>query len=95
MHRIAILTAFVFALAALIFDSESSSADGRGGGRRAGDQRILSQLMQSVRSLDGSENNVANPSWGQVGGPYARNASPAYADGLSAMATGPGGPPVT
>ena len=35
-----------------------------------------------IESLDGSGNNVANPTWGQAGRPYARVAPAAYADGI-------------
>ncbi|HET6215257.1 MAG TPA: peroxidase family protein, partial [Micromonosporaceae bacterium] len=42
-----------------------------------------------VESLDGSGNNVANPTWGQSGRPYLRVAPTAYADGIAAAATGP------
>jgi hypothetical protein len=35
------------------------------------------------RSLDGSGNNLAHPSWGQVGRPYARVTPAAYADGVA------------
>ncbi|HEY7132913.1 MAG TPA: peroxidase family protein, partial [Candidatus Limnocylindrales bacterium] len=42
-----------------------------------------------TRSFDGSGNNVAHPTWGAAGQPYRRIAAPAYADGRSAMASGP------
>jgi hypothetical protein len=42
-----------------------------------------------TRTLDGSGNNVNNPTWGQAGTPYSRIAPPNYADGKSAMVTGP------
>jgi hypothetical protein len=41
------------------------------------------------RSLDGSGNNVANPTWGQTGTQYLRVAPPNYADGIGQMVSGP------
>jgi hypothetical protein len=41
------------------------------------------------RSFDGSDNNVAHPTWGAAGQAYRRIAPAAYADGRSAMASGP------
>jgi hypothetical protein len=43
----------------------------------------------SGRSLDGSGNNVANPTWGQAGTPYLRVTTPNYADGIAQMVSGP------
>jgi hypothetical protein len=43
----------------------------------------------SARTLDGSGNNVAHPTWGQAGTQYLRVAKPNYADGISTMVTGP------
>ncbi len=42
-----------------------------------------------VRSLDGSENNLAHPTWGQAGTSYQRLAPAHYADGVGAMVNGP------
>src|SRR5205814_1488041 len=42
-----------------------------------------------ARSLDGSGNNAAHPTWGQLGQPYLRVAPARYADGLSQMVSGP------
>ncbi|MFC6084505.1 peroxidase family protein [Sphaerisporangium aureirubrum] len=42
-----------------------------------------------VESLNGSGNNVANPTWGQGGTAYSRVAPARYADGVSAPRTGP------
>src|SRR6185436_14483633 len=42
-----------------------------------------------VESIDGSGNNVANPTWGQQGRPYLRVAPAAYADGISQPLGGP------
>src|SRR5262245_1473479 len=41
------------------------------------------------RTLDGSGNNVANPTWGQAGTRYLRVTSPNYADGIGKMVSGP------
>jgi hypothetical protein len=41
------------------------------------------------RSLDGSDNNVLHPSWGQVSQSYQRFAPPNYADGVGTMVSGP------
>jgi hypothetical protein len=43
----------------------------------------------SGRTLDGSGNNVAHPTWGQAGTQYLRVAKPNYADGISRMVSGP------
>jgi len=45
-------------------------------------------LPFEIRSLDGSGNNVANPTWGKVGLPYSRVTPAVYADGRSAMVPG-------
>src|SRR5262249_16504742 len=42
-----------------------------------------------AESLDGSGNNVANPSWGQAGRPYSRVGTAHYADGISQPMSGP------
>lgn len=42
-----------------------------------------------IQSLDGSRNNLANPTWGQAGLPYSRVAAPRYADGKSQPVAGP------
>jgi hypothetical protein len=42
-----------------------------------------------VQSLDGHGNNLAHPTWGQSGTNYSRVAPARYADGHSAMVTGP------
>lgn len=53
----------------------------------AGSQAVDAPLY---RSLDGSGNNLVNPSWGKAGTPYARVATPPlYADGKNAMQQGP------
>ncbi len=43
----------------------------------------------SIRSLDGSGNNLKHPDWGQTNTEYRRVAQPAYADGIHEPATGP------
>jgi hypothetical protein len=42
-----------------------------------------------VENLDGSANNVANPTWGQIGQQYPRVTAAAYQDGIGAIQTGP------
>jgi hypothetical protein len=46
-------------------------------------------LTFTPRSLDGSGNNLAHPTWGEVGTNYQRLAPARYADGAGAMASGP------
>src|SRR5947208_1024256 len=48
-----------------------------------------SGLSLLVRTLDGSQNNRTHPSWGQAGTQYLRVGQPNYADGISAMVSGP------
>ncbi|MBO3744470.1 cellulose binding domain-containing protein [Streptosporangiaceae bacterium NEAU-GS5] len=43
----------------------------------------------AVASLDGSGNNVANPTWGQSGRAYARIGPVRYADGIGSPVSGP------
>ena len=43
-------------------------------------------VPSTVRSIDGSGNNLANPAWGQAGTDFLRLAAAAYADGVSAPA---------
>ena len=47
------------------------------------------QSQPEVRSLDGSGNNVRNPTWGQTFTQYLRVADPNYADAVSRPASGP------
>jgi hypothetical protein len=42
-----------------------------------------------IQSLDGSGNNVANPSWGRAGTNYSRVAAARYADGRGQPVAGP------
>ncbi|MEA2215203.1 MAG: peroxidase [Solirubrobacteraceae bacterium] len=46
-------------------------------------------LSFEARSLSGAQNNLAHPSWGEAGQPYARILPPRYADGAGAMEAGP------
>jgi hypothetical protein len=46
-------------------------------------------LPFEIQSLDGSGNNVANPTWGKAGTNYSRVAAARYADGHSAPVSGP------
>jgi hypothetical protein len=41
------------------------------------------------RSLDGYQNNLAHPAWGEAGTSYLRLAEPNYADGTGSMVAGP------
>jgi hypothetical protein len=41
------------------------------------------------RALDGSQNNVGHPAWGEARTPYLRVAEPNYADGAGSMVAGP------
>jgi hypothetical protein len=42
-----------------------------------------------VENLDGSGNNIDNPTWGQAGQPYLRVGTAHYADGISQQVSGP------
>src|SRR5213594_77361 len=46
-------------------------------------------LTFATRALDGSGNNQRHPAWGRAGTLYLRVAPANYADGISAMASGP------
>jgi hypothetical protein len=70
----------VVALGVLAFAQQAQAA-------RRGDRDR--PLRLEVRSLDGSYNNRAHPSWGQAGTPYRRVAPARYADGVGAQASGP------
>ncbi|HZS24568.1 MAG TPA: peroxidase family protein [Gaiellaceae bacterium] len=48
-----------------------------------------SPISLVVRSLDGSGNNLAHPTWGAANTQYIRVAPPNYADGIGAMVAGP------
>ncbi|HEY6892440.1 MAG TPA: peroxidase family protein, partial [Solirubrobacter sp.] len=50
---------------------------------------VAASASADERSLDGGGNNVAHPTWGQVGQPYSRVAPAAYADGVGKPLTGP------
>ncbi len=47
------------------------------------------QQQPEVRSLDGSGNNVRNPTWGQTFTQYLRVTDPNYADGVGQPVSGP------
>jgi hypothetical protein len=51
--------------------------------------RIFHGGVSKWRSLDGSSNNLAHPTWGRIGTPYLRVTQAAYADGIAAMEKGP------
>jgi hypothetical protein len=55
----------------------------------AGSPPAVAAVPFPVENLDGSGNNVANPTWGQSNRPYLRVTNTAYADGIGAPATGP------
>ncbi len=55
----------------------------------AGVPRAEAAVGFEVQSLDGSGNNVANPTWGQSGTNYTRVAAARYADGRSQPVAGP------
>ena len=44
---------------------------------------------QPSRTLDGSGNNLKNPTWGMAGTAYSRVAAPNYGDGVGSMVAGP------
>lgn len=46
-------------------------------------------LAAANRSLDGSGNNIAHPSWGQVGTSYTRVGRATYGDGKNTLLAGP------
>ncbi len=48
-----------------------------------------SDVLTSVRTLDGSGSNVAHATWGQAGTPYVRLGPANYADGVGSMQGGP------
>jgi hypothetical protein len=55
----------------------------------AGTRYAEAAVQFEIQSLDGRGNNVANPTWGQVGTPYSRVAPARYADGRSQPLNGP------
>src|SRR4051812_20058634 len=63
--------------------------DGGGGRRPPPPRRPEPTLTFEVRSLDGTGNNLAHPDWGSVDTLYRRVAPATYADGVSAMVSGP------
>ncbi len=66
--------------------AQSAPRDAR---RHERDRAARMPLRFEQRTLDGSQNNLAHPSWGQAGTPYRRIAPARYADGVAAQAAGP------
>jgi hypothetical protein len=60
-----------------------------GGASAAPDAGVGVNAVIEAQSLDGSGNNLANPTWGQAGRPYSRVAAPRYVDGRSQPFGGP------
>jgi len=54
-----------------------------------GEGGVSTQAVIEAQSLDGSGNNLANPTWGQTGRPYSRVAPARYVDGRSQPFGGP------
>lgn len=57
-----------------------------GGGSGSPTDPLIAVGRGERRSIDGSGNNRAHPSWGQAGAPLRRRAAAAYADGIDAPA---------
>jgi hypothetical protein len=55
----------------------------------AGASTAQAAVPFEIQSLDGSGNNQANPTWGQVGSAYSRVTAARYADGVGAPVSGP------
>lgn len=55
----------------------------------AGPAQAATPFPLDVPSLDGTGNNVANPTWGSAGRPFVRLAPASYPDGISAPDAGP------
>lgn len=51
-----------------------------------GPDRGAATFPRELRSIDGSHNNSANPTWGSVGVPFLRRVAADYSDGASAPA---------
>src|SRR4051812_27117956 len=58
---------------------ESAAADSSASVSATGAADVLGPFL--VRSLDGRNNNLANPTWGQAGTEYTRVGRANYADG--------------
>jgi hypothetical protein len=71
--------------------SKKSNSGGKNRPRRHRPGRTPHQadVLTDVRTLDGSNNNVAHRTWGQAGTPYPRAGAANYADGVSVMQGGP------
>jgi hypothetical protein len=60
-----------------------------GAGAMASSGSAYAAVPFEVSSLDGTGNNAANPTWGQAGGNYSREAAARYADDRSQPVSGP------
>ena len=67
---------------------ESAAADSRRSASATSVSDALAPFL--VRSLDGRNNNLANPSWGQAGTNYTRVGAANYADKKNTQVGGPG-----
>ncbi|HET6834048.1 MAG TPA: peroxidase family protein [Acidimicrobiales bacterium] len=68
--------------------SVASATDPPHGSRHREDGDLVERILDG-RSLDGFGNNLAEPTLGQAGTPYARVAPANYADGVGAPVSGP------
>jgi Animal haem peroxidase len=50
---------------------------------------LSAPLRFTPETLDGADNNLAHPSWGEAGARFRRLTRPGYADGIGRMAGGP------
>jgi hypothetical protein len=55
----------------------------------AGSSVAQAAVPFEIQTLDGSGNNVANPTWGRTDTPYSRVAAARYANGISTPVSGP------
>src|SRR3954467_10783783 len=83
--------AATIAVTAVVGSTVAAGARDRGhdDAHRPPPRRPEPTLTFEVRSLDGTNNNRAHPDWGSVDTLYRRLAPATYADGVSAMVTGP------
>jgi peroxidase len=79
----------VAGLATLVGTAGVASATDPPHGSRHRDEGDLIERLLEGRSLDGFGNNLADPTRGQAGRPYARVALANYADGVGAPVSGP------
>jgi Animal haem peroxidase len=78
---------FIVATAVALLATNVSGAAARTIGRRGRGPAPAPTL--TLRSIDGSGNNRAHPTWGVAGTNYLRVAPTNYADGVSTMVSGP------